>query len=57
MRRDSAALYKKLHGGLTDVLLRERGSQAVLRLFFAYPGYLDMLRLKALMAAAQAACR
>ncbi|MBL8212748.1 MAG: hypothetical protein JNK87_18690, partial [Bryobacterales bacterium] len=25
MRRDSGALYKKLHGGLTNALLRERG--------------------------------
>ena len=51
MRQDAAALYQKLHGGLTDQDLQswlDLGDRGLLESHLAaYPGVLQMLRLKA----------
>ncbi|HET6518894.1 MAG TPA: hypothetical protein VFG47_03630 [Geminicoccaceae bacterium] len=53
MRADALALYRGLHGGLTDADLLpwldepDGGRYRLLRLLAAHPGVLDLLRLKA----------
>jgi hypothetical protein len=56
MRRDAGALYKKLHGGLTDADLEpwtepDGGRFALLRLLSDFPGIGDLVRFKATLVA------
>jgi hypothetical protein len=56
MRRDALALYRKLHGGLTDVDLRgwledDGGRYALARWMMQYPGVLELARFKAALVA------
>ena len=56
MRRDALALYRLIKGGLDDPMIAalavaEQGAYAALRLATRFPGFLDLLRLKALLSA------
>ena len=60
MRHDALALYGLIKGGLDDATLSmlaapAQGAYAALRLVTRFPGFLDLLRLKALLSAELAA--
>lgn len=50
MRADTARFYHLLHGGLTDSMLRDRSRYSLIEWATEYPGVVDLLRCKALLA-------
>ena len=56
IQRDALALYRKLHGGLTDadlapLLDQDGGRYALIQFWMNYPGVLELVRFKAALAA------
>ncbi|MBI4910565.1 MAG: hypothetical protein HY820_43530 [Acidobacteria bacterium] len=49
LQADTLRLYRLLHGGLTDAMLRQRGPHALATWMTEFPGFVDLLHLKARM--------
>lgn len=49
LQADTLRLYRLLHGGLTDAMLRQRGPHALATWMTEFPGFVDLLHLKSLL--------